>query len=246
MYVQGRTPLHRVPAQCKLVSLVLFVLVVVATPREAFWAFGAYAAVAVALAGIAGLTPGRLARRLAIETPFVLFALLLPVVGQGRRVDVLGVSLAVEGLWGMWNILAKATIGVAATMVLISTTTVTDVLSGLERLRMPRAVVLVASFMVRYIDVIAGEMQRMKIARLSRGHDPRWIWQARAVASTAGVLFIRSYERGERVYLAMLSRGYSGTMPRLDQEGAGARHWLASLAPPAFALAVLGGSVVLR
>jgi cobalt/nickel transport system permease protein len=203
--------------------------------------------VVVGLAAVAGLSPGRLARRLAIETPFVLFALLLPVVGQGRRVDVLGVSLAVEGLWGMWNILAKATIGVAATMVVVSTTTITDVLSGLERLHMPRPVVLTASFMVRYVDVIAGEMQRMKIARLSRAHDPRWIWQARAVASTAGALFVRSYERGERVYLAMLSRGYSDTIPRLDGETATARGWATALSLPAGAgLVALSAWTVLR
>ena len=68
--------------------------------------------------------------------------------------------------------------------------------------------------MVRYGDVITGEMRRMKIARESRGYDPRWIWQAKAVARSAGALFVRSYERGERVYLAMASRGYAGTHAR--------------------------------
>jgi cobalt/nickel transport system permease protein len=69
--------------------------------------------------------------------------------------------------------------------------------------------------MVRYLDVIAGDAERMRIARVSRGDDPRWIWQAQATASTAGLLFVRSYERGERVHLAMAARGFTGTMPPL-------------------------------
>ena len=85
-----------------------------------------------------------------------------------------------------------------------------EFLRGFERLHMPRAFTSTLSFMIRYLDVIADEMRRMQVARESRGYDPRWIWQAKAVAASAGALFIRSYERGERVYLAMLSRGYDG------------------------------------
>ena len=66
----------------------------------------------------------------------------------------------------------------------------------------------IASFMVRYGEVLAGDLRRMRIARLSRGDDPRWLWQVRGIARTAGALFVRSYERGERVYVAMLARGY--------------------------------------
>ena len=152
-------------------------------------------------------------RRLAIEVPFVAFALLLPFVGQGERVDVLGVSLSVAGLWAAWNILVKATLGVAATVLLAATTPVPDLLRGLERLRVPRVVVAISGFMVRYADVVTGEMRRMRIASSPAGHDRRWIWQARAVAASAGALFVRSYERGERVHLAMLARGYDGAMP---------------------------------
>ena len=70
------------------------------------------------------------------------------------------------------------------------------------------------------------------MARESRGHDPRWIWQARAVASSAGALFIRSYERGERVHLAMLSRGFAGSMPVLTEQTASRREWLSTLSVP--------------
>ena len=126
---------------------------------------------------------------------------------------MLGLSLSVEGLWGAWNILAKATIGLLASVVVASTTTMAEFLTGFDRLRVPRAFTSIASFMVRYLDVIADEMRRMRIAWLSRAYDARWLWQAKAIGQTAGALFIRSYERGERVFLAMVSRGYAGEMP---------------------------------
>jgi cobalt/nickel transport system permease protein len=202
------------------------------------WAYGLYALLLAGLARVAGVPLPLLARRLVIELPFLLFAVLLPVVGQGERVEVLGVPLAREGLWAAWNILVKGTLGVTASLLVAATTPVPELLRGLERLRLPRAFTTVAGFMVRYADVIADELRRMRVARLSRGYDPRWIWQARAVAATAGALFIRSYERGERVYLAMVSRGYAGSMPVLDELAASRRQWLAALTVPATAALV--------
>jgi cobalt/nickel transport system permease protein len=246
LYLPGTSPLHRAPPQCKLAATVLFVLAVVATPREAFWAFGVYAVALIVLAGVAGLPLPTLARRLVIELPFLLFAVFLPLVGQGERVEVLGVSLAVEGLWAAWNIVAKGTLGVGTSVVLAATTPVPELLRGLERLRLPSAFTTVAGFMVRYLDVITDEVRRMRIARLSRGYDPRWIWQARAVAASAGTLFIRSYERGERVYLAMVSRGYAGSMPVLGDLAATRGQWLAALALPAAAALVAATAWGLR
>jgi cobalt/nickel transport system permease protein len=238
LYLPGSSPLHRARPQCKLAASLLFVLAVVATPREAIWAYGLYA---LLVAGVAmlGRVPLRfLARRLVIELPFLLFAVFLPLVGQGERVELLGLSLAREGLWAAWNIVVKGTLGVAASVVVAATTPVPELLRGLERLRLPRAFTTIAGFMVRYADVIADEVRRMRIARVSRGHDPRWIWQARAVAASAGTLFIRSYERGERVYLAMVSRGYAGSMPVLQELAASRREWLAALSLPAAAALV--------
>ena len=238
LHLPGASPLHRAPPQCKIAASLLFVLAVVATPREAVWAYGLYALLLAGLARVAGVPLPLLARRLVIELPFLLFAVLLPVVGQGERVEVLGVPLAREGLWAAWNILVKGTLGVTASLLVAATTPVPELLRGLERLRLPRAFTTVAGFMVRYADVIADELRRMRVARLSRGYDPRWIWQARAVAATAGALFIRSYERGERVYLAMVSRGYAGSMPVLDELAASRRQWLVALTVPATAALV--------
>lgn len=238
LYVHGHTWLHRLAPQAKLAAQFLFVIAVVATPREAFWAFGVYAAVVVGLVAAARLPVAFVAKRLLFEIPFILFAVLLPFIGGGERIRVLGLSLSAEGLWGAWNIVAKATLGLAVSIIVAATTTMPEFLRGFERLHMPRAFTSTLSFMIRYTDVIADEMRRMKVARESRGYDPRWLWQAKAVGSAAGAMFIRSYERGERVYLSMLSRGYAGSMPRVDETPTSAGVWAAALALPAFAAAV--------
>lgn len=238
LYRPGATPLHRLPAQCKLAAGVAFVFIVVATPREQLWAFGLYAVALGVLVLLARLPLRLVLRRLTIETPFVAFALFLPLLAGGPRTEVGFLDLSVDGLWAAWNILAKATIGVATSVVLTATTSLPDLVKGLDRLRVPPLLTAVLSFMVRYAEVIAGEMQRMKIARECRGHDPRWLWQTRAIAHSAGTLFIRAYERGERVYLAMLSRGYDGALPCLAEDGTPRRAWAAAAGLPAFALAV--------
>jgi cobalt/nickel transport system permease protein len=237
LFVHGTSRLHELRPQCKLAATLLFVFAVVATPRDAWWAFAVYAAMLAVVARLARLPLRAVLARLRLELPFVVFALFLPLVGAGRRIDVLGVPLSVAGLWGAWAILVKGTLGVAATVILAATTSVPDLLVGLERLRVPRVIVAIAGSMIRYLDVVTGEMRRMSIARRSRGHDPRWIWQARAVASSAGALFVRSYERGERVYLAMRSRGFDGTLPALDDHTASRTQWACALSVPAAAMA---------
>ena len=246
LYVPGASPLHRLAPQCKLAAAVLFVLTIVATPREAFGAFAAFALIVVALTVVGQIPITFVLRRLVIEIPFLAFALLLPIVGQGERVEVLGVSLSVAGLWGMWNILVKGTLGVATTVIMAATTPVPDLLHGLEHLRLPKVFVGICSFMIRYAEVVSGELHRMRVARISRGADPRWIWQARATAASAGTLFIRSYERGERVYLAMVSRGYSGSMPMTEDHSAPADQWLTALALPAVGALIAVAAWVVR
>lgn len=203
----------RVDPAVALACLVVFVLAVVLTPREAVWAFGIYAVLVGLVAGLARIPAKAMARRMLVETPFVLFAAVLPFIGSGPRTEVLGLSLSVEGCWAAWGILTKATLGVASSVVLAWSVPATDLLIGLERLRTPRVLVAIAGFMVRYLDVVAGELHRLQIARISRGDDPRWLWQGRAVATTAGTVFVRAFERGERIQRAMSARGFTGTVP---------------------------------
>jgi cobalt/nickel transport system permease protein len=238
LYRHGHSPVHALPAHCKLLAVLGFVLVVVSTPREAVWAFGLYAVLLGTVAAVARIPAGFLLKRLLIEIPFVAFALLMPFVVPGEQTEVLGISLSVPGLWGAWNILAKGTLGVAASVILASTTELRSLLLGLQRLRLPSLLVQIASFMIRYGDVIADEMRRMSIARRSRGFEARGVRHWGVLAKSAGALFIRSYERGERVHLAMVSRGYTGTMPVLDDVRATRTQWSYAAALPVTALAV--------
>lgn len=247
-YLAGTSPVHRLPAHVKLVAVLAYALVVVATPVHAGWAPAAYAGyllAVLAVAAVAGVGPGRLARSLVIEIPFVVFALLLPVVARGPRVEVLGLSLSESGLQTGGALLAKATLSVLAATVLAATTEPRELLRGLERLRLPWALVQILGFMIRYADVVGGELHRMRVARESRAFDGRGPRALRVLGAAAGALFIRSYERGERVHLAMLSRGYTGRLPTGPVAAVAPREWLTGLALPLAASAVLLTGILL-
>jgi cobalt/nickel transport system permease protein len=239
LYLERRSPVHRLPPEVKLVAALATVLCVVATPREAYWVFGGYLALLAGVWVLAGIPARWVLSRALIEAPFVVLAVLLPIVGGGERVGVLGMSLSEAGLLAAWNILAKGTLGVLTSLTLAATTPLRELLLGMQRLRAPAMVTTIATLMLRYADVIAGEARRMRLARLSRGHDPRFLWQAGATARGVGSLFLRSYERGERVHLAMLSRGWTGAMPALTDARADRRDWVAGLAAPALALGLV-------
>ncbi|MFV2173464.1 cobalt ECF transporter T component CbiQ [Actinomadura sp. LOL_016] len=232
LYLPRDSPVHRLLPHCKLVAVLAFTLLVVATPRERMWAFGGYALLLAAVAVAARVPFATIARRVVIEVPFVAFAFLMPFVASGERVTVLGLRLSEDGLWGAWNILAKGTLGVLASILLAATTEPRLLLLGLERLRLPRLIVQIAGFMLRYGDVVAAELGRMRVARASRGFEARDVRATGVLARSLGALFLRSYERGERVHLAMVSRGYDGRMPVLHDVGATPVQWSAAAALP--------------
>jgi cobalt/nickel transport system permease protein len=242
LYRHGDTVVHRLPAHAKLLAMTAFVLIVVATPREAFWAFGVYGLLLAAVAALARVPPGFIARRLVVEVPFLVFALLVPFVARGPRVEVdlvVGtLSLSESGLLAAWGLLAKGTLGVVSSILLAATTDARDLVVALQRLRVPSLLVEILSFMVRYADVVADDLRRMRIARESRGFTARHAGHLPVLARTAGAMFVRSYERGERVHLAMLSRGYTGAMPTLAAPPVAAADWRRVALLPAAAAVV--------
>jgi cobalt/nickel transport system permease protein len=153
---------------------------------------------------------------------------------------VLGVALSRSGLWDMWNVLAKATLGLMTSIVLAGTTDIPSMLKGFDALKVPRVLTAIMGFMIRYLDVILGEFRRMRVAMQSRAHNPTWIGHAKPYATSAGTIFVRSYERGERVYLAMASRGFEGHMPTSTIESATWAQWSAVLSVPALAWIIAG------
>jgi cobalt/nickel transport system permease protein len=213
LHYHGHSPLHRAEPHLKIVGLLAFVLVVVATPREWFLAYAFYLVVLAGVIAVSRVPFGYLLPRLVVELPFVVFAVLLPFIAHGPQVQVLGLSLSEPGLLAAWGLLAKGTLGVLASLTLAATTEPDDLLRGLQRLRLPDLLVQIMGFMIRYLDVVTGDLKRMLTAMRSRGCDPRSPRHWPALAKALGALFVRSYERGERVHLAMLSRGYTGRLP---------------------------------
>jgi cobalt/nickel transport system permease protein len=240
LYRPGGSALHRLPPQVKVVAAVAGAICVVVTPRTEFWAFGGYLAVLVGVWVVAGIPVRWFATRLFIELPFVVLAVLMPFLGRGERMDVLGVSVSVGGALAGWNILVKATLGLLISLTLAATTSPRELVVGAQRLHAPAMLITIATLMLRYLSVIGAEARRMRMARIARGHDPRFLWQAGATARGIGTLFIRSYERGERVHLAMVSRGFTGVLPDGVRTRVTAATWLAGLSPAALAGGMLG------
>lgn len=214
LHFHGHSRVHRAPAHLKLLALLGFVLLAVAVPPGWWLAYLPLLALLLGVVVASGVPLGYLGRRMWIEVPFLVFALLLPLVATGPRVEVGWLSLSEPGLVAAGGLAAKGTLGVLASLTMAATTEPADVLRGLRRLRVPELLVQIMSFMLRYLDVVTADLTRMTTAMRSRGCDPRSPRHWPALARSLGALFIRSYERGERVHLAMLSRGYTGELPR--------------------------------
>jgi cobalt/nickel transport system permease protein len=210
------SPIHRLDPRAKIVGLGGITLVGVSTGPEDWTVLAACALALAAVAGAARVGPGVVWSRARTVLPLVVFvAAFVPFVRGGARVDVGPLSLSEAGLSTFASVTSKALIGTVSAVLLGATTSFPDVLAGLERMRAPRLLTLIAAFMYRYLFVIAGEARRMRVALAARGYRPRHALQAAALGRVATSLFLRTYDRAERVYVAMLARGYAGAMPRL-------------------------------
>ena len=138
-------------------------------------------------------------------------AAFVPFVRDGRGPVARPVDGHRRGPRGLASVAVKATIGTVSAVLLGATTAYPPVLRGLESMRVPRTLTLIAAFMYRYLFVIVDEVRRMRAARDARGYRPRTMLGDGAIGRIATALFLRSYARGERVYLAMLSA--ATTMP---------------------------------
>jgi len=227
---------HLLPSHLKILAVLAFISVSVSTPITRWPAFIAFFLLLVATAYVSKIPLLLLFKRALIEIPFIFFAILMPFFGTGEKFEIAGIELYREGLLAGTSIVVKGTLGVLAAVILSTTTTAREILRGLERLKLPAVMVQIASFMLRYINVISDEMERMKVARESRGFIATGIKHWKVIATSAAALFIRSYERGERVHLAMLSRGFDGNLPTLVTDTVTKKHWISALSVPVLAL----------
>jgi cobalt/nickel transport system permease protein len=239
LYIHKHSLVHSLASHLKILAVLSFILVVVSTKITNWVAFFAYFLLILGAALVAKINLITVFKRALIEIPFVFFAVLMPFFGTGKTVMIGPLKLYESGLLAGASIVAKGTLGVLSAVLLSTTTTAREILRGLERLKLPMVMVQIATFMLRYVNVISDEMERMKAARESRGFEATGVKHWKVLATAAGALFIRSYERGERVHLSMLSRGYEGQLPHEESKHNDVKSWFTALSLPIFAALIL-------
>ncbi len=210
------SPVHRLDPRVKLILTFFFVILVVSTSPVRLLAFLIDAGLLLWIIAFARL-PLRwiLLRALAVLPFSALVALWLPFLGPAPDVSLLGgrLTLSVPGLWIFTSVTLKALLGAIAVLILVSTTPMSLLLSALDRLGVPVILIDLLALTYRYIFVLTGQVMSLRRAAAARGYRPRWIGQALLVGRLIGNLFVRSYARAERLYAAMVLRGYDGHMP---------------------------------
>jgi len=190
---------------------------VVIMPTATWYGFAFYLAVITGMVLLSRVPLLYVLKRSLLILPFIgITAISVPFVKQGEvmgsvSIGLWEISVTRTGLEIFASVLAKAWLSALSLILLTATTRVVDLLKGLEQLRVPRVLIMIISFMYRYIFVLTDDMMRMKQARDSRNFGGRRMWQIKTIGNMIGTLFVRSYERGERVYSAMLARGYDGS-----------------------------------
>lgn len=212
--------IHRIDPRAKVLFFLPLVLLVNLTPVGRGEVLAGYGALLVGVTVAARVPLVYLLKRLLMVLPFVLVVVIfVPFMTAGEvvaRLPVVGLELVVtrQGLAVAGGLIARALLSAFALMVLVSTTRFDHLLRALEDLRAPRLILVILSFLYRYLFLLVEEAQRMKRARDARVVGPSRL-QLRAAAGIVGVLFLRTYERAERVYEAMLARGFTGEVRTL-------------------------------
>ena len=225
-YVSGNSLLHRLDARVKLAMTLAFIFCAILTPTAGWYAFLALGGLICVATWLARLSPVLVVRRSLLALPFTLAA--VPVIFNHPGPEVFTVPLfgwtaTDEGLRALASILLRSWLSILAATLLTATTEAESILQSLRAFGVPKLLVGTVSFMWRYIFVIVEETRRMIVARQARSARPAGrlggslTWRARVAGSMVGTLFLRSLNRSERVYVAMLARGYNGEVKSLEQ-----------------------------
>lgn len=236
-------PLDGWAPEVKILGLVAFLVVVAVTPPAHPAALAAQGLLAAAVAALALVEPRPLLRRLVLDVPLLVLAVTYAAAGSGPRTTVLGLSLSAAGLRVGLALLAKATIGIVAVSALAATTTITEVVAGLRRLRVPGWLCDLVGLSARQVAVLGDDLSRLRLAAAVRAGGGGLRRQWAAVARALGVSFVRATERVDRLQLAAQARGGStlGAMT-MGQPGrpvptARAATWTGAALPALVALA---------
>ncbi|MRS12024.1 MAG: cobalt ECF transporter T component CbiQ [Actinobacteria bacterium] len=210
------SPLHSLDARAKIIATLVVVIGVASTPPLMLAEFALTCALLAAI-GVLGHLPltRLLARSLVVLPAAATIALLAPMQQSGGSWNAAGLAAAWSGDGWMiaWGILSKAWLSACFMLLLSATTRTADLLGGLRSLHVPAVFVMLLAFIARYVSVLGDQLHSLRMALASRAPRVSGRMLLRALGSITGNLFVRSYERGERVYAAMLSRGYTGVPP---------------------------------
>jgi len=205
----------------KSVTAFALILGILITPPHTWRAYPLIWTLLACVAVISQLSAWRLSLRAGIALPFTVVAMTLLVTTPGHPIVVIGGFIITDsGLARYLEIVIKSWLAMQVTLLLTKTTDFTDLLRGLRGLGISETLVATLNVMYRYLFILKDESERLIRARASRsgksgGYSSggTLLWRAKITGGMVGNLFLRSYERSERIYMAMVARGYDGRMP---------------------------------
>ena len=219
--LHSKSQLHELSPQLKILATLLIVISIAFSKIINPFQIISHAVIVFLIIRLSNIPLKTYLKRLTLDIPFILFALFLPFLSSGNN-DMVFTLFSFEvyrtGLLEMFAILFKATAGLSMGIVLTATTTNIELIYGLQKLKLPPIIIAIMSFSIRYIDVFIDEFKRVKISMQSRGYIEKGIKTLLPIAYASGAMLIRGYERGERVYLSMISRGFTGVIELQDRD----------------------------
>ena len=227
-YHEKASFLHRLDPRVKALVTVIYIVSNALLPDGAWLAFGFAWVFLIAANLLSNLGIGYTFKRSIIALPFALIAVtvLFSIPGQPLFTFQLFNSHLVitdMGLLRFVSILIRSWLSVQMAILLVAVTRFPDLIHALEHLKVPAILTTIIAFLYRYLFVLTDEVFRLIRARESRSAASAGnragggvFWRAKVAGNMAGQLFLRSYERSDRIYNAMLSRGYSGHLYTLN------------------------------
>ena len=228
----GHSALHHLHPGAKLVMVSILLLCIITVPPAHYRLFVLFAALLLCLLVATRVPLPHTFSKGVKLLPFILILILfVPFFKEGsplwqRNIGGVSVRITREGADLFLNILCKSVLAVFSVVLLNLTTPFHVLLKGMQAFGAPRIMTDTLAVAYRYLFVIVDEKDRMLTARKSRRIYPSFSLEWRSLAQLLGVLFLRSYERGERMYMAMCSRGFNGTIVTLDEPTLTFRDWL--------------------
>jgi cobalt/nickel transport system permease protein len=220
-YLARASAVHRLDPRVKVVAALAFIVSVALLPDGAWPAYAAAVVCLMAVAILARLSLWLVVRRSLVGLPFLLAAVTMLFTVPGRAVwqGPWGLEMTDAGLLRFAGIVTRSLISISAAVLLTATTRFPDILHALRHLKVPAVLVAIIAFMYRYLFVLVEEVERLLRARAARGArvpgqkgGGSLGWRAGVAGHMAGQLLVRSLDRSDRVYQAMLARGYRGEL----------------------------------